>query len=187
VNIISKGQVAGAVVIAVILSFALSYLVVPALPSIYPPTSTTQIKTVKANSTVQIDTNTNTLTPIPGMSLVITTNHDGRLIATFSSPADITLVPSASGRIQFIICLVIAGVGRQNTTIGYYTGAATTDYLQLYESLYLRYETGIVPAATYNATVYWYSHSVASQTCFLDLADPSFNYTRTLTLESLNA
>jgi len=185
VNIISKGEAAGAIVISVILAFAISYLVIPILPSFYAPKSSIQLSTVKANSTASIDTNTNTLTPIPGMSLVMTTTHDSRLVATFTSPGDITILPSTSGRIQWIMCLVIAGIGRQNTTIGYQTQAATANYMQLYESIYLRYETGIVSAGTYNATVFWYSHSAATQTCFLDLADPTFNYTRTLTLESL--
>ncbi len=185
VKIMAKGGIAAAFVGAVLVSFALGLFVIPLLEPA-PAGITRQIQSVESNSSAYIDSNTVTWQSIPDMSLVITTTHPSRLRATFSSPADITLPTSMSGRAEWYILLSISGVGSRNASIGYLSQAALSDYIQLYESFSMDYLTASVPAGSYSVTVSWVSHSLATQVCYLELSDTTFNFTRSLIVEELN-
>jgi hypothetical protein len=181
----AKGGIAAAFIGAVLVSFALGYFVIPLLEPA-PSGVIRQVQSVEANSLASIDSTTATWQTVPGMSLVITTSHPSRLRATFSTPTDITIPTSTSGRVMWNLTLAISGVGSRNGSIGYLTQAVLSDYMQLYESFSIIYLTASVPAGSYSVTVSWVSHSLATQTCNLYLSTPTFNYTRSLVVEELN-
>lgn len=183
----SNGGIVAAFVGAILVSFALGYFVLPLLVSTPTPSGVIrQVQSVQSNTEAYIYSNTYNWSNVPDMSLIVTTSHSSRLQTTFTSPVDITLLPSSSGRAMWNFSIVIAGVGNRNGTIGYLSQASLSDYVQLYETFTLQFTTTTIPAGSYNVTVYWASHSQISQVCFMQLSSATFNYTRSLTVEELN-
>jgi hypothetical protein len=183
----SNGGIIAAFVGAILVSFALGYFVLPLLVSTPTPSGVIrQVQSVQSNTQAYIYSSDSSWRNIPNMSLIIKTTHSSRLHATFSSPVDITLPPSASGRAMWNFSLVIAGIGSRNGTVGYMSQAAVADYVQLYETFSLEFITTTIPAGSYNVTAYWAADSVVTQVCSIQLSTVTFNYTRSLTVEELN-
>ncbi len=181
----SKGAVA-AFFGAVVVSFALGYFVFPLVPGA-PGYAIRQVKYVESSSFARIfdSQNTNNL-PIPDMSLIITKGSGSRLHVTFSTSADLWMQTGYSGRLEFNISVVIANVGFRMRAIGCLQPTAVASDFQLYESFVVDYMTESLVSGTYNITAYWISSSGTSGNVgFMDLSDPTFNYTRSLFVEEV--
>lgn len=160
------------VLISVVVGAGLAFV---ALPAVYPSlqsTSTNQPSTTPTDNETGIvqtvekkwqdesyiyDNNLNWQL-MNKTQISFTIGNNSRILAQFSAPFLLSLDSSFTGMARFEVALVIEGVGNTSVPIIYYDNSASTgNYRQLSFFPTLIFQTGILPAGTYNCTVQWKS------------------------------
>lgn len=144
-----------------------------------------QSKYIETSSTASIGDTQTTYQKIPDTELIITTQGNSRLLATFTGEGSLTVDGSLVGAVNFYVAIVIEGVSNRTMRIHFYDGIGYGAIREFAISLYNTYQTSYLPAGTYTVSVYWKSGADVTGTNSLNLSSLVGNRTRGLLVQEL--
>ncbi len=126
---------------------------------------------------------------IANMTLVIPTHGNSKLVAELHSPSRLILQGGFSGYAEYLVRLTVANVGNTTIIISYFTEVVLSPgIITLPYAIFLKYETGILPAGNYNITASWKSlhdTAVGSSLVLSNGVEDAFNNTRSLSVNEI--
>jgi hypothetical protein len=125
---------------------------------------------------------------IADMTLVVPTHGNSKLVAELYSSSRLIMQNGFSGYAEYLIRLTVANVGNTTIIITYFIEAPSPSIICIPYAIFLKYETGILPAGNYNITASWKSlhdTAVSSSLVLSNGVEDAFNNTRSLSVNEI--
>ncbi len=116
-----------------------------------------QSKYKEINSTAYIRDYDLTPNVMPDTEMNITTQGNTKLSVSFDAQLELMLVDNFDGGAFYNIILQIEGIKQETVKIFEYHGEPINGQSENFIYLHISFETGILPAGTYDISVIWYS------------------------------